>query len=699
MLYELEPSFNNKLILLYIVPTKEGFLFDYIENEENKTIKIIIKKKIDENKQKKLNDSFDKNKDKKNNKDNKINMNQVIQTKEMTKEVLYSMTNRLKFILELYDPENENFNSNNIYLSIIMPIQKKDKSEEEDDFKDEDISEMVQNDLILLEDKLKRNFPNNENLEQKKSNDSTYNGLISKNGKDNSESSIYLQKNEKLLNINLINNKNNLKKYSDNSLNMSNEIQKKFLSSNKTNDSFLNKCLLSSEIKKSEKDNKEKDIFKHHKIKSDNLLKLNKVNPKINSLYSEKNIFLQDFSPKNDLEIKSQELTGVFTKINNLGLSEELDINDGSISNITAGNKNNKKEYQTKKIHHSIPRGSEIKESIKSLVDLEIIEKTKHSSNIKSTNQEIKNSKCKSSNLNSEIMERENKNVNINIHNNIINIINEHSLPKSNLKKNKTLKKSNKKVTHLCLKNSEIIQKSKCNLPEIDQNQPKRLSQNANPHLSQKDCMTFFVEDKKDNISQSNNQINKHELSLEENNKNNKSNIKSISNLEEDLNENEESKDYNKTDEEKEEEEEENTCNCRDILIVDDEEFNVMASRGMIKRIGYESDVAYNGEECLNLIKEKQKMNCKCGRNFYKIILLDIVMPVLDGIKAAKKIQEMIDKKEINENINIIFISGNIDGKDLKESLLKINCVKECLQKPVRIDKYQKLFEKYYKPI
>ena len=72
-------------------------------------------------------------------------------------------------------------------------------------------------------------------------------------------------------------------------------------------------------------------------------------------------------------------------------------------------------------------------------------------------------------------------------------------------------------------------------------------------------------------------------------------------------------------------------------------------------------------------------------------------MPVLDVIKTARKIQEMIDNKEINENVQIIFVSGNIDGNELKESLLKINCVKECLQKPVKIDKYQKIFEKYYK--
>ena len=43
------------------------------------------------------------------------------------------------------------------------------------------------------------------------------------------------------------------------------------------------------------------------------------------------------------------------------------------------------------------------------------------------------------------------------------------------------------------------------------------------------------------------------------------------------------------------------------------------------------------------------------------------------------------------------FISGNIDDSQLRDSLLKINCVKECLPKPVQISKYQKIIEKYYK--
>ena len=137
-------------------------------------------------------------------------------------------------------------------------------------------------------------------------------------------------------------------------------------------------------------------------------------------------------------------------------------------------------------------------------------------------------------------------------------------------------------------------------------------------------------------------------------------------------------------------------CDCADILVVDDEEFNVMATQKMLKNLGYDSDAAYNGEECIKLINEKLELNCKCNSHYYKLIFLDIVMPIMDGIATAKAIQEMIDKKIIGNQTKIIFVSGNIDGSNLKNSLLEINCVKECLQKPVKINKYQKIIEKYY---
>ena len=118
------------------------------------------------------------------------------------------------------------------------------------------------------------------------------------------------------------------------------------LLSNKSNDSFLNKCLI-SENKKEIKDNKEKDkenYIKYNKWRSEHVSKNTKIKPKIRNHRSDKTVSYNDILPKNEIEIKSQKLSGVFTKINNLGLCEELDINDFSISNNTKNNSKNEKE-------------------------------------------------------------------------------------------------------------------------------------------------------------------------------------------------------------------------------------------------------------------------------------------------------------------------------------------------------------------
>ena len=322
-------------------------------------------------------------------------------------------------------------------------------------------------------------------------------------------------------------------------------------------------------------------------------------------------------------------------------------------------------------------------------------------------------------------MERNNKNININIsNNNIINIFNENSLDKNNTTDNLALNDSNNKVplnfrNKNNIENNKILSTEKYCLPEIENTNDKRLSQNISPKINPKDCMTFFGGgDKKESLSKEKKTIlndsikQQADLFIEANKErefklkksiNNNNLLNNICIGESQLEEENEDSEENIEDNgniislKKEQEESEINCDCLDILIVDDEQFNIMASQKMVQKLGFESDIAFNGEECINLIKNKKKLNCLCNKSYYKLIFLDIVMPILDGIKTAKKIQEMIDKKEINNKIKIIFVSGNIDENGLKESLLKIDCVKDCLQKPVRIEKYQKIFEKYYK--
>lgn len=136
-------------------------------------------------------------------------------------------------------------------------------------------------------------------------------------------------------------------------------------------------------------------------------------------------------------------------------------------------------------------------------------------------------------------------------------------------------------------------------------------------------------------------------------------------------------------------------CNCKDILLVDDDEFICKTSKNILKAFKLEADCAENGQECLNLIKAKQEKNCNCPKNKYKIVLMDITMPIMDGIEAAKNIQKMIDENKLYDTIKIIFISAHVN-LDLTTILSGIKCAIDYYAKPISADKYKSLLDKYY---
>jgi CheY-like chemotaxis protein len=129
-------------------------------------------------------------------------------------------------------------------------------------------------------------------------------------------------------------------------------------------------------------------------------------------------------------------------------------------------------------------------------------------------------------------------------------------------------------------------------------------------------------------------------------------------------------------------------CNCKDILLVDDDEFILKTSKNILKAFKLEADCAENGQECLNMIKEKQEKNCNCSKSKYKIILMDITMPVMDGIEAAKNIQKLIDENKLYDTIKIIFISAHVN-LDLSTILSGIKCAIDYYAKPISGVKYK----------
>ncbi len=71
----------------------------------------------------------------------------------------------------------------------------------------------------------------------------------------------------------------------------------------------------------------------------------------------------------------------------------------------------------------------------------------------------------------------------------------------------------------------------------------------------------------------------------------------------------------------------------RKVLVVDDEKLIVKGVRFSLEQDGMEVDCAYDGEEALEKIKA----------NAYDIILLDIMLPKMDGFEVCQQVREFSD--------------------------------------------------------
>jgi DNA-binding NtrC family response regulator len=99
------------------------------------------------------------------------------------------------------------------------------------------------------------------------------------------------------------------------------------------------------------------------------------------------------------------------------------------------------------------------------------------------------------------------------------------------------------------------------------------------------------------------------------------------------------------------------------ILIVDDE-FGVRESLRVILESHYDIYTASDGEEALNIIKERK----------IHLITLDLNMPKHSGIETLREI------RKIDGEIPVIIITGYGTQKDEKEALLF--AVKDFITKP-----------------
>ena len=106
------------------------------------------------------------------------------------------------------------------------------------------------------------------------------------------------------------------------------------------------------------------------------------------------------------------------------------------------------------------------------------------------------------------------------------------------------------------------------------------------------------------------------------------------------------------------------------IMIVDDTKDNINILRQFLAKFGFKTKVAFNGEMALDLIPKLKP----------DLILLDIMMPGIDGYEVCIRLKKDAELK----NIPVIFITARGDTKDVVEGF-EAGAV-DFIMKPFRLE-------------
>jgi CheY-like chemotaxis protein len=114
------------------------------------------------------------------------------------------------------------------------------------------------------------------------------------------------------------------------------------------------------------------------------------------------------------------------------------------------------------------------------------------------------------------------------------------------------------------------------------------------------------------------------------------------------------------------------------ILLAEDNLSNQKVALTMLKRLGYEADAVTNGLDALRALESKH----------YDVVLMDIRMPVMDGLEATRVIRQRLQDRPKIIAVTAYALKGDRD-KCLAAGM------NDYISKPIRLEELAKLLRKH----
>jgi two-component system, sensor histidine kinase and response regulator len=116
------------------------------------------------------------------------------------------------------------------------------------------------------------------------------------------------------------------------------------------------------------------------------------------------------------------------------------------------------------------------------------------------------------------------------------------------------------------------------------------------------------------------------------------------------------------------------------ILVVEDNVINQKVAVGLLKRLGYQSEVAESGAKALDAVGQRQ----------YALVLMDCQMPDMDGLETTRRLRS---REPAGTHIPIVAMTGMVGADDLRRCLEA--GMDDYLTKPILIDQLRAVLARW----
>ena len=120
------------------------------------------------------------------------------------------------------------------------------------------------------------------------------------------------------------------------------------------------------------------------------------------------------------------------------------------------------------------------------------------------------------------------------------------------------------------------------------------------------------------------------------------------------------------------------------VLVAEDMELNREIAGEILKQTKARVEFAEDGEACLKMLEEKPA-------GYYDLILMDILMPKMDGLETTRRIRKLPDRTKAA--IPIIAMTANVFEKDRNDAFAA--GMDAFAEKPISTDKLFETMKKY----